>query len=91
MTKLLRNCQILKFEGKHGTYYATQKKLFLESDMYSLLDLFLLTAEGKHSPDSGERFLCHESSFGISTLLLSSDPGQHLLVNRHREEKVGLK
>lgn len=59
--------------------------------MYSLFDLFLLTTEGKHSPDGGERLLCHSSSFGRSSLLSGNDPGQHLLVERHNDEKVEIK
>lgn len=36
-------------------------------------DLFVLTTEGKHSPDGRQHLLCNRSSFGIGTLLFGGE------------------
>lgn len=59
--------------------------------MYSLLNLFVLSAEGEHGPDGGERLLRHGSGSGVGRLLPGTDPGQCLLAQGDDGDKVGLR
>lgn len=46
--------------------------------LYTPLDLSVLTTEGKHRPDSRQHLFRHSSSFGIRSLLFTSERRQQL-------------